>query len=287
VKIAHISDLHFSCPTIGLSQFFSKRWIGNLNFFFSRKKMHLVERLSVLPHLFKEQGVTHVIISGDVSTTSQKREFREAASFAATLSAAGMEVFVVPGNHDHYTKAACKNKLFYDFFDPTLGEAKSPFNLKTDRMAAKRLDKHTWLVALDTALATSLVSSRGLFSEEMEEKLETLLAEIPASDRVILLNHFPLFHHENPRKILVRAAALRNIIQRFPCIKLYLHGHTHRHCIANLQSSGYPVILDSGSTTHKNHGSWHTLTFDEKGCHIDVFQWKNGEWMKSPESVHV
>jgi 3',5'-cyclic AMP phosphodiesterase CpdA len=282
VRLAHISDLHFSTSTFGLSQFFSKRWIGNLNLLLSRKKDYLTERLFSLPALFQELKVTHVVISGDLSTTSLEKEFTLASDFIHAIRAADIEVFAIPGNHDHYTKQASRKKLFYKFFEasytPENQTAVFGFNLKDHRVTARQIDQKLWLVALDTALATPLVSSRGLFSEEMEANLEELLSQIPTDHRVLMLNHFPLFHHETPRKILLRADALRAQIQRFPQVKVYLHGHTHRHCIADLRASNHPLILDSGSTTHKEQGSWNLLDIDSTGCSIEVFTWKEDAW---------
>ncbi len=280
LRIAHISDLHFSKPTCSPFQFFSKRWIGNLNLIFSRQKDFETDRLQDLPAIFKAHQVDHVVISGDLSTTSQEKEFREGCAFVEQLKAEGLNVFVLPGNHDHYTKRAYKDQLFYRFFDCSFSLVDEPiyeFNLKKHKLAAKYLGNKWWFIALDTAVATSMISSRGHFSEELERNLQRALMCIPSDHQIILANHFPFFDHESPRKTMARSTALRDLVQQFSNIKIYLHGHTHRHCLADLRSSGLPIISDSGSTSHCMHGGWNLIDFSPTGCDFQVFKWKS-DW---------
>jgi 3',5'-cyclic AMP phosphodiesterase CpdA len=134
-----------------------------------------------------------------------------------------------------------------------------------------------WLIALDTAIATSLISSNGYFSFELEQKLEKALKEIPANHHVILINHFPIFSNESARKSLIRKEALKKLIEKFPKIKLFLHGHTHRHCIADLRSSHLPIFLDSGSTVQKEGGTWNLIDITATGCDVEVFKNTNAD----------
>lgn len=281
LRLAHLSDLHFAEVAYSPFQFFSKRWLGNLNLLFSRRNQYPTERLFPLVDFLKEQKVSHVIISGDLSTTSRRKEFSRAAAFVEKLQKAGIETIALPGNHDQYTKDAFRKQLFYDFF-PTQFSQLSPFNLKEQKVAVKSVGHGYSLIALDTALATSLVSSRGYFSPEIEEHLQQLLSSIPQSERLIIANHFPLFDNDSPRKILIRSEALRNTLKAFAQVKMYLHGHSHRHCIADLRDNGYPIVLDSGSTTHRVLGSWNLITLSSAGCEVEVFRWdKKNSWQSS------
>jgi len=272
LRIAQISDLHFSKPSWNPSQFFSKRWIGNLNLLLTRKREYEHQRLLTLPDFFKNAAVDHVLITGDLSTTSLEQEFELAADFIKRLKDAGLSVMAIPGNHDQYTKKVYRDSLFYRFFDSALSK-----NLKEHKVAVKKLNDNWWVVLLDTALATPLLSSRGLFSLEVEKNLTAALSEIPAGQNVILANHFPFFEGDSDRTTLLRSEHLRAKVKQFPQIKLYLHGHTHRHCIADLQSSGYPIVLDSGSTPHRSKGAINLIELSQEGCNIEVFQWKQKE----------
>ncbi|MGE5195946.1 MAG: metallophosphoesterase family protein, partial [Anaerolineae bacterium] len=274
MRIAQISDLHFAVPTINPLQFFSKRWIGNINLAFSRKKKFTADPLLSLVKVFKEALIDHVIISGDLTTTSQKTEFTKALQLVKHFKEAGIGVFAIPGNHDHYTKKAYRERLFYRYFDAIYHEENSflgNFNLRDHGITIKKLNPSWWLVALDTALATSLFSSQGYFSPVVEKHLEDVLACIPVDEHILLINHFPFFQHESSRKTLLRGEALRERLRNASHVKLYLHGHTHRHCVADLRASGFPIILDSGSTSHHKRAAWNLIELNKGGCFIQVY----------------
>ena len=273
IRIAHISDLHFSKPSLHPGQFFSKRWLGNLNLLFSRKKDFDTERLQSLANLYQELKVNYLIITGDLSTTSLESEFSEAAEFIEQFKKVGIEVFCLPGNHDHYTKKAFQQKLFYHYFPSNFSPEKTSASLREEGVTLKHLGEGWWLIAIETALATSLISSRGFFSPELEKNLTKILLQLPKDDKVILANHFPLFNNDGPRKALKRASALQEQLQKFPNVKLYLHGHTHRQCIADLRANNLPIVLDSGSASHCERGSWNLIEISPQGCQVQTFQY--------------
>jgi len=291
MKIAQISDLHFSHPTFAPSQLFSKRWIGNLNLLFSRRKEFETASLFHLVELFKKEGVDHIVITGDLTTTSFDKEFEAASQLVEQFKQAKIQVFALPGNHDQYTKSAYRKQLFYQFFPSCLGEKEGhpleKFDLKKDKIAIKSLSPGWWLILLDTAVATSLISSRGLFSSECEVSLEKALQSIPKDQHIILCNHFPFFDHESPRKTLVGSSRLKALIQRFKNIKMYLHGHTHRHCLADLRGNGYPIILDSGSTSHLEIGAWNLIEISPKDCKIQVFRYSLSGWHPAHQASFI
>jgi 3',5'-cyclic AMP phosphodiesterase CpdA len=285
MRLAHISDLHFSKWDWNPRQFFSKRWLGNLNFLLGRRRTFSHERLALLPSFFKKQEITHVIVTGDLSTTSAPAEFEKAKKFIQSLRAEGLEVFCIPGNHDQYTRSSYQNQLFYDYFDASW-DPSSPYNLKDHGIAVKKLTENWWFAGLDTALATSWLFSSGLFSEKAERSLTQFLSSLPEGQQVILFNHFPFFQHETPRKRLERGEALKNLLQRFPAVKIYCHGHTHRQCLADLRPSGLPIILDSGSTAHRYHGSWHQLEISSGKLVTEIYTWQDGQWLPARQETY-
>lgn len=272
MRIAHISDLHFGSFTLSPFQFFSKRWLGNFNFLLTRKRLFSYARLLELLELFREEKVTHVIISGDLTVTSRSKEYKMGKRFVDLLKKEGLFVFTIPGNHDHYTRKSYKKKAFYRYFDKHFG-TECPFNLQEDQVTYTPLKKGLWLMGLDTATATSLVSSQGHFTPKVEENLEKALQNIPQGDKVILVNHYPFFNAEGGRKKeLVRGEILKKKLLNSP-VFLYLHGHTHRQTVANLTPSDLPIISDSGSTPHTKHGACHLLTLEENKVLLDVYRY--------------
>lgn len=279
MRLAQISDLHFAKVAFSPLQFFSKRWIGNVNLVFKRKWKFSTDPLWALIPLWKEAGVEKVVICGDLATTSMKKEFALARAFVEKIRETGMEVICLPGNHDTYTKHSYKKKLFYRFFPSPKGKHfPFSFSLKEDGVEVAPLHKGWWLVTLDTAIATPLFSSRGHFLPAVEEKLKELLQQIPREDAVVLATHFPFFSCETPRKELLRADALKAVVKNYPQIKLFLHGHTHQHIIADLRASGLPIILDGGSASCRKQGTFNLIDISEKSCEVAAYKSAASGW---------
>ncbi|MBS0615804.1 MAG: metallophosphoesterase [Verrucomicrobia bacterium] len=265
IRFAQISDLHFAHASWNPQQFLSKQWLGNFNLLFFRQRQFLSERLDDLIPLLKEKGIHRLVVCGDISSTSRHQEFEMGKKF---IEKTGIQTFAVPGNHDHYTRKAYREKWFYNYFP---SQYEGEFNLRDHGVAAQKLATGWWMVLLDTALATSLVSSEGLFSIVAEAHLERLLRQIPENDRIILVTHYPLFSPDHDRKKLQRASALQTLLRRHPNVKLYLHGHTHRHCIADLRPDGLPILLDSGTASSKKRATCNLIEITDQKCVIDVY----------------
>jgi len=258
------------------AQLFSKACIGNANLLFNRGYAFNSEQAYELIPLFKEQKVTDVIISGDLTTTASHSEFKLARAYVDRLEKEGFRVYLIPGNHDHYTKKAFRQKRFYDYFQESY-TADSSYSLSKHGITAKQVETGFWLILLDTALATSLPSANGLFSKKHESHLTSLLQTIPKNDRILCVNHFPFSQHETPRRRLLRGESLEKMLRSFPQAKLYLHGHTHRRCVADLRANGLPIVLDSGSTSFKN-GSFNLIDLEKETCALVVYTAHQGKW---------
>lgn len=286
-RIAHISDLHFSHITLNPLQFFSKRWVGNGNLIFSRKRSFSETLLHPLPHLFQKLKVDYIFITGDVSTTGLEKEFQKAKHFLSELSVGSKKLLLLPGNHDHYTKRDFHRKLFYRFFEndtpPKSGVSHENLSLGKDQIELRPLFGSWWYLAIDTVIATSLISSQGLFSEQLEEKLQKILQDFPKDQKILFLNHFPFFQFDQPRRVLLRGLSLGSLLQKTPQVRLYLHGHTHRHCIADLRCANFPIILDSGSSTMLSRPSFNLLDLEEDSCAVTVFRFQENTWQPKEE----
>ena len=274
--IAHLSDLHFSKYSWNIGQLFSKRVVGNLNLLLRRGSHYLNDRPFSLINTLKKEQVTHVIISGDLTTTSYKKEYALAKAFVDQLKEAGMQVFLIPGNHDHYTKKADQTKAFYNHFPARYTSSSSEidtFTLSDHGVTSCPLTDGWRLVLLDTTLATPLISSNGFFSPVIEKNLEHLLSLTADDEKILLVNHFPFFQHDRKNRRLHRGEALQKTIHNHPNIHLYLHGHTHRRTIADLRPNGLPLILDSGSTGYIS-GSWNLMKLRNNQLDLTAYQWK-------------
>lgn len=286
MKIAQISDLHLTKPSWSLSNLFSKRILGNLNWLATRHAAFSEDVLKTLPSFLKDLGVDLLLVGGDLTTTSTQEELKLAKSFIKEFP---MQTLVIPGNHDAYTQESERTKIFYDFFQNSPSTLVSKERLKDQRIELHRIAPHFWLIALDTAIATPFYSSRGNFSKEQEELFIKIMETIPKEDKVLVFNHYPFFPQASSRRNLEGRKDLQKRLEEFPQIVLYLHGHTHRHVIANLQPSNLPIVLDSGCLVDQKRGSWNLIDLQEDRCIITAYQyheqWKpfrqeTIEWMR-------
>lgn len=268
LRIAHLSDLHFSHISYSWKQLLSKQWLGNANVILHRKRIYQPERLQQLGTWLKTLQVKHVIVTGDLVTTASAVEFERACAFLLELQTQGMHLYLVPGNHDKYTKQAEKEGLFEKYFAPF----QAPLIRKTNTgqtLAAAELNQTWWWIGLDTTLSTPLFASWGLFTEEAETLLDALLQELQGK-RIILSSHYPLFATEGARRSLKRAEALQKLLKKHAHVKIYLHGHTHQRKIIDLQKENLPIVIDGGSCSHIQKSSVYLLTLEQQQCHIQL-----------------
>ncbi|MGB7978289.1 MAG: metallophosphoesterase [Chlamydiales bacterium] len=280
MRIAQLSDFHFTQLTWNPLRLFSKRVLGNLNWLFLRQHNFFEGQLESLPTLFQELSVDWVLLGGDFSTTSLPEEFEKGVQFVKALKSPWI---AIPGNHDRYTRGSCRDKDFYRFFTNPKRPGSDPvgsFTLKEDRIEAHRLSPEWRLIALDTCLATNFYSSQGEFSPQLEASLEEVLRLIPQRESILLLNHYPFFQNDIERHNLIRGEALQRLLERNPRIRLYLHGHTHRHIVADLQISHLPIVLDGGSCAQGDRGSWNLIDLSEKSCAVSTYRW-NQKWTQT------
>ncbi len=280
-RIAHLSDPHFAAITYSLSQFFSKRWLGNSNLILFRQKTLHQKQLAELPKLLKSFELAAVCITGDLATTSLSEEFEKGADFVRSLKDEGLRVFLLPGNHDFYTKESEKSKRFYTFF-PSQSD---PFSLKDDRIECHFLGEGWWWVSLDTALATSVIFSNGKFFKEIEDKLYQVLSSIPPNERIIIGNHFPLYKSGSPRHYLWRCGRLQEILKSFPNVKLYLHGHDHSPYQIDKQKEGFPLVFCAGSCSQMPQGFFNTYDLTENDCRFVQYTWNGNDWVENSSKI--
>lgn len=275
MKIAHISDLHFFHFSWHPRTFFTKRALASLNYLLFRRKVFNHKQLFSLVELFKTEKVDMVIISGDLTTTGHKNELKQSLRLFRLFEENDISYLIIPGNHDFYLKKDEKKKSFYRFFQ----KEESP--LATKKVERGELSEDWWYVALDTAYASALYSSQGLFHKEMEKELEKALHHIPKGKNILCVNHFPIFAPDGPRRALRRREQLCEIFKRHPEIKLYIHGHTHKHSIADLRSSSLPIILDAGCSSYAEQGTFNMLRLEKESVEVKTYLFQEAHWHPS------
>lgn len=278
MRIAQISDLHFTHTSWNPFQLCSKRIVGTLNWLLFRKKITSFDPLFTLPSLFKKLNVDLILCAGDLTSTSLTEEFEMARNFWNRFN---LPKIIIPGNHDQYTKRAHRQKLFYQYFQNSQPNIQHPlqfFTLENHGIEVHRLQPSWWCIALDTAVPNSFLLSSGLFSETLEQYLKEALGSIPSEDQILILNHFPFFENDEPSHHLLRGSALRSLLEKHPNVRFYLHGHSHRHTIADLRANHLPIILDGGCIVRKLQWTWNLIDWTDNDFSVHAYQWNGQEW---------
>jgi 3',5'-cyclic AMP phosphodiesterase CpdA len=242
MKIAHISDIHFFSKNFSIEDIFNKKWIGKLNAYFRRKDFFITDHLDTLLTSLLKEGVDTLIISGDFTTTSDKKEFESSKAFIQKVLDKGIQVQAIPGNHDVYTRKSYDERLFYTQLD----------NLSKE----EKLD--TWdLLLLDNTMYNSPFIANGTFTKKHEEHLRSFLK---SSKDVVIVNHFPL---DDPHKnhALINGDLLKEILLKHGGTVLYLHGHTHK---TDYHQEGKNLhVFNSSEVTVKNKFNYHLVELND------------------------
>jgi DNA repair exonuclease SbcCD nuclease subunit len=231
---------------------------------------------SLAAEYIKSLDVSHILISGDFTCTSAKKEFLVAQKFIQSLIEGGFTVYTIPGNHDAYTKSSCKNRYFYEYFDGLVNlSGYGGFNLVQDRVAAYLLTDDWYLICIDCAYYTSYIKSTGIFSEKLEKRLKELLSALPKAAKILLSSHFSLGEFKYPKAHLEREEKLKEIIDLDNRIKAYLHGHRHKQELFHM---GKLLVADSGSIACQKTSSFNLLELSKEQCKIFTFRRKGKTW---------
>jgi 3',5'-cyclic AMP phosphodiesterase CpdA len=277
IRIAHFSDIHFYHLNKSPTQFFNKRVLANFHALFSRRKTHDPALAFDVLNFLKKEKVTHLIITGDYTTSSSKKEFEMMQKYIEVVKNEGFTLLTLPGNHDVYTKHALRNNSFFSYLGNYVNfEGDIPnFNLADESVAAYKISDNWWVVMIHCSTKTPLHKSTGIFSKKIEENLTSLLEKIPSDAEITAVCHFPFEPFRYPNAHLERGDALKKILIDDPRIKVYLHGHRHKHRIERLDSL---LVCDSGSISLKKHSSLNIIDLKERECQITHYQYSENTW---------
>jgi len=241
--------------------------LGFSNLYLTGRVDHFSQRsVDALVRAILDLSPDACVCTGDLTAMSLPAEF-QAARKALEPIIERFPFFVVPGNHDVYTRGAQREHLFENTFGEWSGGGQYP--------AVHRLGDLN-IVGLDCCephpvLATGRISRRQL------DGLDALLASGSLVDGyTILLQHYPLRHsdgrpHGPNTRNLVNGSELEAILQRHAGIDLILHGHEHRGYRSELATPRGPIpIVDPGAGGR----TWSTER--DETAHFAVFTLTDG-----------
>jgi 3',5'-cyclic AMP phosphodiesterase CpdA len=254
--LAHLSDPHLGpMPRPRLGELASKRLVGYVNWYRSRRAIHSAEALAAILVDLRSQQPDHVAVTGDLINIALPAEFERAAQWLAGLGAPD-DVSLVPGNHDAYVAAA----------DPSRERYWAPY-MTGDRPGSfpyVRRRGPVALVGLSTAVATPLLMATGRLGPAQIARTGEILAELHREGRfrVIMIHHPPDVRRSSYHKRLVDAPALCQVIAAAGA-ELLIHGHDHVREVAQIaaRDARIPIlgVPSASATARQRHAAGYNL----------------------------
>lgn len=246
IRIAHATDLHFTCPPPP-SRLFGKRVLGTANLYLGNRRSQFSARAQAAAvHQLLALKPDVCVITGDITTQSLPGEFAKAHNALQPVLAAIPSV-VLAGNHDVYTWGAYQTRRPQHWFGAHMHQGPSGLGrFDVGELTVLSLDgnRPTWF------------SSSGRVPGLQLAALATALADPKLAHRtVVLALHYPLVDrhgalYDSARRGLINAGAVIRVLAKAPKQPaLVMHGHEHRGYRATIQAAGTSIpTVNCGSS---------------------------------------
>ncbi|MFM2161982.1 MAG: hypothetical protein RLZZ383_1494 [Pseudomonadota bacterium] len=243
VRIAHATDIHWFVPP-PLSRLSTKRLLGSANLYLAGRRHHFDRQVQdALVAAIVDEAPDVVVISGDLTATALPAEF-EAALAALQPILSRFSTFIVPGNHDVYTRGAQRDHRIARWFSPWMHGG-------TPEGVAKLDVGDVRLLGVDPNRPTGL-GAAGVLPEPAVQALAAAVAATPSDRACVVVGHYPLADrhgalYDRASHGLRNAADVVRALTGGPrAADLYLHGHVHH---------GYRTVAPGTSMPTFNPGS--------------------------------
>lgn len=251
LTLIHFGDLHLW--HFGLDgDWFPKRFLGLGNLALRRGRAFPRSLAQALLARIAQEEADYVVFSGDLTTTSLRREFETGRQlFEPIFKRWGERFIAIPGNHDRYTPCATRRRLAEDIFLPT--GATDPFAIDLVTPGRDATDNQWTLIGADVS-TPRLISSRGRITPEKLHALAEIFDRQKARKRnLLLITHYPMLYPADIpaafNHVLPERQALLDLARKAG-VRLHLHGHKHHRW--QLQD-GDMTALNCGSAGQKGH----------------------------------
>lgn len=226
IKIMIASDMHYQKE---LSSF-SSSIVGQMVY-----NDEIVDAL--LDNTITEQPEA-LILLGDLTNVGAYEDHVLMAEKLTALKAKGIDVYVVPGNHDLQQSSSTIFETVYANFG-----FNQAFSRDSDSLSyAAKLNDEFWLLALDT---NEDKMANGHLSDISMSWIEKILKEAKQAEAYVLVfSHHNLLRHSMPGTeksfMIDKADELTALLLRYG-IPLYLSGHRHGRSIQSKERSSLQV----------------------------------------------
>ncbi len=263
MRLAHCSDLHLlSHDGARWLDLANKRWIGAMNLLSNRGRHYHVAAFEAMVTDLNEQGVDHVLCTGDVTNLALRREFEFARSKFDRLTLGPTAVTVVPGNHDAYVAEGVPlfAEMFGDYATTDAGwEWSEDHRHSADDVMhwpIVRVRGDLALVGCSTSRQTPWFTAYGKLGPGQLARLAHVLADprLAGKTRIVAIHHPPAGARARNRiRGLKDHAEFARVVATAGC-DLVVHGHEHRDMMETLAGPAGEAIpvrgIASGTYFH-------------------------------------
>jgi len=268
LRIVHITDIHFWHIVWNPFRLLNKRLLGNLNVALRRHREFVISQAQNYVEVISDLGASAVLITGDLTSTALDEEFSMAHDFLLSLREKGMQIWVLPGNHDVYTFESCRKKRFETYLKDFIPPEGYPTTIS--------MNGEKPLLLIPTA-KPNILSARGF----VQPSTITWVAEQMTSlnkEPILAAAHYPLLpntstYHSAPSHRLRNADKLRKALAQSGKRVLYISGHVHRFSFT--RDDNYPNLAHLSTGAFLRHdpdkgteGEFSEIIFNENEVHV-------------------
>lgn len=206
----------------------------------------------------------YVIIPGDITDRGKPEEVAYMVELFAKIEAAGIDVYVVPGNHDVVQRS--KAQFMTDYADFGYNEA-----IEVDDKSASYivdLNDEYRLIAIDSTTegtgAHSVYDERLQWIAEQGEKAKEDGKKLIGMHHQNFLDHMLMSNLVQPNGVVTAKSTAAKEVFAKAGIKYVFTGHTHDHDIASYTAEDGTVIYDAVTGSLNALGSlYRVVTFGD------------------------
>lgn len=233
--LIHITDLHFWEIVKNPLALMNKRFLGNANVIYRRRKEFPMAQAAIYSEHLASLGIQNCLIGGDFTSTATHGEYQMGRKFVEKLVQRGMNVHLMPGNHDVYTFESVRTRRFHQYFGDYAPAEGYPH--------AARLPGGTPLILVPT-VCPNILSSAGRITDAEARATRDLVMACPEGP-ILVAGHYPILHRtagytSSKSRQLRNAEALRTALGETGRTVLYIAGHVHR--FSYTQDDRYPNL---------------------------------------------
>jgi 3',5'-cyclic AMP phosphodiesterase CpdA len=249
VRLGHISDLHIADRSRYPRNGFTPRDCDR----------HSTKVAKKLLGALREEGIDHLLVTGDLTLSGEASEFERAAELLAPFAREG-KLTVLPGNHDVWSHDAAGTYRFLRAIGPDGRGMKKPYAVYPVRVD---LSPEVVLVGLDTARYAEIpMEAPGWVGSEQLAQAREMVREAGMEGKaaVLALHHHLVIPPERVpsdaklmRMPLYDADKVVRLCAELP-VAAVLHGHRHTAFRLDIPGAGRPtpvVCAGSGSRTRE------------------------------------